>query len=559
MARDLVQSVTGEIYFHGHDPVAMLLAWTFDPETWANQPLIPIRNSELRGELKLSASQTVFSYADLTNHEPLMVLISGLAHIEQGRKLNPLESKVGDINEKLATLERVFDNRALLLIPDAADGLGAWHPIGEPTGNEAVDATSIAGTWAAVKDAFLADDAPAFAVACDRLIPALNSLPAAYRPSALRIDTELHYNRLRPFRTAWIVMLVGAVLAGLAMLVRQRWFDVVAVLGLVAGFGLLTYGLSLRWHIAGRIPAANMYESLLFISWGMGAFAILSMLIVRHRVVPLTASAMGALALILAEQVLPGSDHYIRPIPPVLQDTIWMTIHVPVVMVSYSVLALAVLIAHVQLIAMAIAPQNRRLATAIDTMHYWYVLVGSLLLLAGIVTGSMWGASSWGRYWGWDPKEVWSLVAFLGYMVILHVRVDRERASPLVYPVAAAIVTALFVIVVPKLAPLTAGEVIGLIGAAGATVFFVLVRGRFATAVKSILAFWLIIMTYVGVNYVLGIGLHSYGFGTGAAVYYMFLLGGVDLGLVAVCAIIYLARRNAGVGFPPGTPAASLG
>ena len=71
---------------------------------------------------------------------------------------------------------------------------------------------------------------------------------------------------------------------------------------------------------------------------------------------------------------------------------------------------------------------------------------------------------------------------------------------------------------------------------------FRLARGQFATALKSILAFWLIIMTYVGVNFVLGSGLHSYGFGTGAVARYMFLSGGIDLGLVALCCLIYLAR-----------------
>ena len=75
-------------------------------------------------------------------------------------------------------------------------------------------------------------------------------------------------------------------------------------------------------------------------------------------------------------------------------------------------------------------------------------------------------------------------------------------------------------------------------------VVFVLARGRFATAVKSIVAFWLIIMTYVGVNFVLGIGLHSYGFGTGAVVRYMFLLGGVDLALIGLCTLVYLVRRR---------------
>ena len=230
--------------------------------------------------------------------------------------------------------------------------------------------------------------------------------------------------------------------------------------------------------------------------------------------------------------------------PRFLLDTIWMSIHVPIIMVSYAVLAVAVLIAHGQLLAMAAAPRRRDVAIAIDTLHYWYVLVGSLLLLAGIVTGSMWAASSWGRYWGWDPKEVWSLVAFLGYLAILHVNADHERTAPWAYAVAALFGIALFGLVAPMLGPLTPVNILALGSTAVAAVVFVVARGPFATAMKSILAFWLIIMTYVGVNYVLGTGLHSYAFGTGAVVWWMFLIGGVDLALVALCALIYLARRE---------------
>jgi ABC-type transport system involved in cytochrome c biogenesis permease subunit len=312
----------------------------------------------------------------------------------------------------------------------------------------------------------------------------------------------------------------------------------------IAGFAVLTYGLWLRWQVAGRIPAANMFESLLFLSWGMGAFAILSRFLMHDRSVPLTASAMGALALFLAD-VLP-LDQYIRPIPPVLMDTVWMSIHVPVIMVSYSVLTLAMLIAHVQIVVMAAAPHRRSWITAIDTMHYWYILVGSILLLAGVITGSMWAASSWGRYWGWDPKEVWSLIALLGYLTILHVRADTRSVPRWAYAIGGLLAAAVFVLAAAKLAPLSVTKVAALAGAALAVAIFVFTHGPFATALKSILAFWMIIMTYLGVNYVLATGLHSYGFGTGAVLKYMFLLARIDLAIIALCALLYYLRGHTG-------------
>lgn len=549
VARDIVEEVTGDPFFQNCDPVAWLLAWTFDPATWGRQPLITIRNAELRHELQLSPAHTVYSYAELAGHDHFRKLVEQLRFIEKGRKMNPLESKVAKINEKLGELDKVFAGAAIRILPDPNDADGAWKRIPRSTDGTSEDIKVIAGIWSDLRDTFMRSDTAGFGAASQQLVAAAAALPAAFRPARKLIDTELHYNAIRPYRNAWIAMVIGAVLAACAMFVKRRWFDTLATLGLIAGFALLTYGMWLRWLIAGRIPASNMFESLLFLSWGMGAFAILAMLGLRHRIVPLTASAMGALALALAD-CLP-LNHYIRPIPPVLSDTVWMSIHVPVIMVSYSVLALGVLFAHLQLIGMALFPNRRQFSVTIDTLHYWYISIGSILLLAGIVTGSMWAASSWGRYWGWDPKEVWSLVALLGYLAILHVRVDRDRITRGGCVIALIMAAALFAIVLPKLGPMTGMTTFAFVSTALAMVLFVTARGPFATALKSIICFWLIIMTYVGVNYVLGIGLHSYGFGTGAMARYMFLFGGTDLSFAAVLGLIYLIRRGTATAATP--------
>ncbi len=538
LARDVVDEVTGSAFFAG-DPVGVLLAWTFDPQTWAAAPLIDIGNAELRKELQLPSGQEVYSYNELIEHRPLRSLIDGLSRVGD-RKLNPLEAKVSAINGKLGQLQAVFAGRVFRPIPDASDPKGRWQPIR----HDAENLREVRAALLDVKAAFLADDAAGFDSATGRLATLLAALPTAYRVDASRIATELRYNALRPFRTAWIGMLIGAALSAVALFARRRACDMLAIAGLIAGFGLLTYGLYLRWQVAGRIPASNMFESLLFVSWGMGAFAIISIFVMNHRMVPLTASAMGAVSLILADSL--PMDSFIRPIAPVLSDTVWMSIHVPVIMVSYSVLTLAVLIAHVQLFTMAFTPGRTGVIRLVDSMHYWYVHVGSLLLYIGIITGSMWAASSWGRYWGWDPKEVWSLVAFLGYMTILHVRINREKIPRWAYGLAAVLLVALLLLVMAKMTPLTPVTLVAFFGAVGAIALFLLARGEFATALKSVLAFWLIIMTYVGVNYVLGVGLHSYGFGTGAAAKNMFLVGGIDLAAVGLCCAVYLSRLRSG-------------
>jgi ABC-type transport system involved in cytochrome c biogenesis permease subunit len=596
VARDLVESVTGDQYYRGYDPVLLLLAWTFDPQTWQDQPLISVSNAELRAELQLPADRSVFSYSELSGHARLRRLVTDLARRAPGSKMNPLESKVSDIQGTLGTLQQVFRGRAIRLIPDPESIGGAWRPIVASAPHATGGNTAVNDAWKAMGEAFLADDGPAFATASDELGAALAALPAAHRPAPKLIAVELRYNDLRPFHIAAILLAIGAGLVPAGLVLRRWWIAAIvvvpaigvliipagnslwfralagaglslclplprkpravwiqtwAIVAMVVGFAVLTYGLWLRWQIAGRIPAANMFESLLFLSWGAAAFAIVSLVVLRERFVPLTASLMGAAALILADGL--PIDSFVRPIAPVLLDTIWMSIHVPIIMVSYAVLAVAVLIAHAQLFAMALFPRRRALAEKIDWLHYWYAFVGSLLLLAGIITGSMWAASSWGRYWGWDPKEVWSLVAFLGYMAILHVRIDRERTPGWAYGVAAALGLAVAVAIVPHLSPLTSLKLCALTATVFAVLIFVLAHGPFATALKSTLAFWLIIMTYVGVNYVLGTGLHSYGFGTGAVARKMLMVGVIDLALIGLCAVVFLARRTWQT--PAGVPA----
>jgi cytochrome c-type biogenesis protein CcsB len=305
--------------------------------------------------------------------------------------------------------------------------------------------------------------------------------PAAW-PSKAAIEREITYNAVRPTRVAWIVLLAALVLSIAAGRTGSRLVDGLALAALVAGVAVMTWGIATRWAVAGRFPAANMYESLLFLGGGVGFFAVIAFALLRSRLVVLNASVMAAVTMALTD-LLP-IDGFIHPVPPVLAGTPWLAIHVPIIMVSYSVLALGVVIAHMQVGFTIFAPRREETIRRMADLLYWYTMVGSILLVTGIMTGSIWAASSWGRYWGWDPKEVWSLVAFLAYAAILHARWDQ-------------------------------------------------VIGPFGVAAISILAFQTILMTYLGVNFVLGTGLHSYGFGDSPVVRWMVITAVAELAFLA--------------------------
>ena len=123
-------------------------------------------------------------------------------------------------------------------------------------------------------------------------------------------------------------------------------------------------------------------------------------------------------------------------------------------------------------------------------------------------------------------------------MAILHIRLDRQFTPPWMKALGGLLAAGVFGLVFSHLAPDGIGQAAALFAGALVLAVLVLARGTFATPIKSILCFWLIVMTYVGVNYVLGTGLHSYGFGSGAVVRSMKMLVGGDLALIVLLVLI---------------------
>ncbi len=465
-AREAVLTVTGRRRWQGIDPVALAMGWTIDSQGWMNEPIVKV-DAHIAAVVGLPAGTSHASYRTLLASEPLVSLMGpALERQAADRKPAPGDKSLLKFDERIEMLHAFLGGSAIHAIP-AAERAAAWHTPPNPNALE---------TWTRLEE---------------------RGRPFAPRfyPGVAAIQRELRYNAVNPPFWAWILLLAAAIAAGLT-LERDRWkLRRVAAAGTVAGFLVMTWGIAMRWQIAGRIPASNMYESMLFLGWGVGLFGVVS-LVVRNRMLVYNASAMSALVMLLLDRL--PMDPFIHPMAPVLSGTPWLAIHVPIIMVSYSTFAIATFLAHLVLGARLFAPGRPELTGKWSNLLYWYLLVGSILLIAGIITGSIWAASSWGRYWGWDPKEVWSLVAFLAYMAILHARSDGQLRP-------------------------------------------------FGVAVTAIAAFWTILMTYLGVNFVLGSGMHAYGAGSGNLVRIM--------GIIALAETAFiLAAWRAGEAREPATP-----
>jgi cytochrome c-type biogenesis protein CcsB len=259
-------------------------------------------------------------------------------------------------------------------------------------------------------------------------------------------------------------------MAALGMLLHMgtRWR--VLSIGAFAAFGLglaaMVIGFAMRIAISGRPPVSNMYESVIYVGFGVAVFGLIFELIYRTKVILLAAAGVSTVALVLADNCPAILDPSLRPLEPVLRSNFWLIIHVMTITLSYAAFALAMGIANVTLGYHLFGSANMTAIAALNRFTYKAMQVGVLLLAAGTILGGVWADYSWGRFWGWDPKEVWALVALLGYLCVLHARFA------------------------------------GWVGQ----------RGLPALAVAC---FSLIVMAWYGVNFVLGAGLHSYGFGGG--------------------------------------------
>jgi ABC-type transport system involved in cytochrome c biogenesis permease subunit len=512
-ARETARRVTGAKPFGfqrvlGLDPVEWVLSMMADPERWRHEPkLIRVTHVGLREAADLPADKDRYSWDELAKHPGLAAAMEKVhAKVREDReaKLDPIEREVSGLEDTLGILDSVFTLSGIRVVPHPTDPRGTWFSLRDL---DEADAAPIV-TIRTLRDAMLRfakdGDREHLGPAASALSKRLASMAPDTYPAAKDLRREVHYNTFKPFRTAWLLYLIGffSLLASLSL-----GNTVLGRTGLVlstAAFAVHAYGMVIRSLISGRPPVTNMYESVIWVAWGAMLFALIFEGIYRVRYIAACAGAVAVLSLILADNV-PILDGAIDPLVPVLRDNMWLTIHVLTITLAYAAFFLGMAIAHVNLALYFFAPGRRDLLSRMSLFLYRCLQVGVLLGAAGTLLGGWWASYSWGRFWGWDAKETSIFVALLFYLAILH------------------------------------GRMVGLLR-------------DFGTAVASVLGFIGILWAWYGVNFVLGVGLHSYGFGSGGYTY----VGGFVAFEVAVVVAAWLRYRTLHKKSPAAAPAATL-
>ncbi len=232
------------------------------------------------------------------------------------------------------------------------------------------------------------------------------------------------------------VYFTGFILYLLMMVMGKKAFGTAATLVSLAGLVAHSIGIVLRWTESyrlgiGHAPLSNLYESLIFFSWAVTFFYLVVEWRTKNRVIGTFVIPISFLALAYAS-FSPSVNSRIQPLVPALKSN-WLIAHVITCFFSYAAFALSFGLSIIYLVKLKnvntgrTSPFLNRIPDCrlLDELNYQMVIIGFLMLTLGIVTGSVWAHSAWGTYWGWDPKETWSLITWLIYASVIHVRVAR--------------------------------------------------------------------------------------------------------------------------------------
>jgi cytochrome c-type biogenesis protein CcsB len=260
-----------------------------------------------------------------------------------------------------------------------------------------------------------------------------------------KIDAEILYNKLEIFKNLIpITIFIGFVTLILAfwkLLSGKEMKTSVAIAKTIIYliFLVFTAGLILRWYISGHAPWTDAYESLIYIGW---ATLLAGMIFSKNSLFTLSATAILS-GVILFVANLSWLDPQITNLVPVLKSY-WLTIHVSLITASYGFLGLGALLGFITLVLFAIQFESKKesFKNAIENLNRvneMNLIVGLVLLTIGNFLGGVWANESWGRYWGWDPKETWALVTILVYTIVLHVRFIPKIQFAYVFPLLSTI------------------------------------------------------------------------------------------------------------------------
>ena len=471
--REIIQKLSGKASLLGMTSDQLILGMLSTPDIWKDVKMIKIQTPKLKKFLGVDVNEKYIAFSEVFKDGNYLLADEA----EKALQTKPIERGTYErdiikIDERLNIMYSVFNGSLFNIYPQVAtkeDNSKWYNPldaIQEFTGqNKTAIETITRGLINSIVESKWED--------ADNFISMISmyqkKVGADVMLSDSKIEGEIFFNNLDIFfKLTLAYILLGLIMLIVAFIVifkpefKPKKITTVFFIALATLFSLHTFGMGYRWVLSGHAPWSNIYETLVYISWS-AVFA--GVVFFRKSLLALSAAVIIA-GIFMFTAHLTDVDPQITNLVPVLKSY-WLTIHVSILTASYGFFGLGAILGFLTLI-MFIFRKNRphvdeiiKHVTAITEIA---LIIGLTAVTIGNFLGGVWANESWGRYWGWDPKETWAYVSIVVYAIVIHLRFVKALSTPYV----------------------------------------------FATA--ALLAFSSILMTYLGVNFYLS-GMHSYATG----------------------------------------------
>ena len=493
LSHEVVRKITKHAHYKNYSSDQVLLGMILYPQVWQNKELFEVKHPELHRLTGYRGEMVSFNdMMDSTGSYLLSNLVNE-AYAKQVPIQTELDREVIKLDDRLNAFYLVQSGGLIRIFPDQGAENHRWASVSEAMAGQMVNqADTMANVFLSYLSALQQGDSRAVSLYLNQLSE--HQLGDEILPPDSKKRMEIFYNRINLFPSlAKFYGIFGVFMMVLAFLVVFRprklynYLFKIGIIHLVVGLIAHTVALGLRWYISGHAPMSNGYESMIFVSW---VTLLAGLIFVKRSGYALALTAiLAALSLMVAG--MSNMNPEITNLVPVLKSP-WLTIHVAVIMAGYGFLGLASIMGLLNVVLFAVlTPSNKiRLKEIIDQVtpvNHLTLIVGLYFMTAGVFLGGVWANESWGRYWGWDPKETWALITVLVYAFVTHMH-----------------------------------RIPGL-------------RGSYAFNLGSFISYSSVLMTYFGVNYFLG-GMHSYASGSSFKIpmwTYLLLLALVGLSVFA--------------------------
>lgn len=502
---EILRKVHKEQTFGDLNSDQFLLGMLAMPQMWMQVPLIVLSDKEI--SMRYNLPEENLPYYHLFDREGNYRLLPQLQDIyhKSVDKRTSSEKELIKLDERVNTLYQLLNHTLFGIYPDPNDPSHTWYAPGDDLSFfSQTDSIFITESFEQYLDEVRQALRSGDWTKAEQALSVIESYQLTNDKASLihpgKLEAEFRYNKMNLFNRVKVGYFICGglllVISLMQLLREKRWKSYIAValtMGIVLLFLCHMYGMGMRWYISGYAPWSNSYETMVYVSWA----TVLAGFIFGQRstLTRALASLFGGVILFVA--ALNWMDPQINTLVPVLKSP-WLMFHVAVIVAAYGFFGISFLLGITNLSIMAFTKDSPRLSSRIQELsiiNNMSLLVGVVLMTTGTFLGAVWANESWGRYWGWDPKETWALITVVVYTMVTHLHLVKKYNNLWLFNLL------------------------------------------------SVFAFASVLMTFLGVNYLLS-GMHSYGQTDGISSVFLY----IGIAFAAIVALGLVARRKVGEG-----------